>query len=80
AMAKGATLGLPDFLPEDKAICERGQKAATGEFTPGQLVPMEQVVIDFHHFLNRQLHGGEVPPVQTSHSVGIAKQASEPSP
>ncbi|MEM1335808.1 MAG: SRPBCC family protein [Actinomycetota bacterium] len=53
---------IPDFLPEDKAICERGQKAASGTFEPGPLVAMEQVVIDFHDFLARQLHGVTPPP------------------
>jgi len=64
---------IPDFLPEDKWICERGQQAASGDFKPGALVPMEQVVVDFHHYLNRQLHGVVGPPVATSESVGIAK-------
>ena len=64
---------VPDFLPEDKAICERGQLAATGDYEPGVLVPMEQVVSDFHHFLARQLHGAAVPPARTSAEVGIAR-------
>ena len=66
-------MAFPDFLPEDKDICERGQRAAEGDYTPGVLVPMEQVISDFHHYLNRQLHGAEVPPVRTSSEVGIAK-------
>jgi len=72
-MAKGAELAIPDFLPEDKAICERGQRAALGDYTPGALLPVEQVVIDFHHYLNRQLHAADVPPVRTSDEVGIAQ-------
>ena len=64
---------LPDFLPEDKWICERGQRAATGDFDPGTIVPMEQVIVDFHHYLNRQLHDVTPPPVTTSATVGIAK-------
>ncbi len=64
---------VPDFLPEDKWICERGQLAASGDFEPGQLVPMEQVIIDFHHYLNRQLHDAEVPPVATSATVGSSR-------
>ena len=71
--ANAAGAALPDFLPEDKAICERGQAAATGDFAPGVLVPMEQVVSDFHHFLARQLHGASVPDVRTSAEVGIAR-------
>lgn len=54
---------VPDFLPEDKAICERGQQASSGDFDPGTLVPLEQVVIDFHHYLNRQINGVPAPPV-----------------
>lgn len=53
-----------DFLPEDRAICERVQRAAGGDYEPGVLVPMEQVLVDFHHFLARQLHGADVPPVR----------------
>ena len=67
---------IPDFLPEDKWICERGQASASGDFEPGQLIPMEQVIIDFHHYLNRQLHGVEAPPVATSDEVGIPRSAS----
>ena len=66
--------GLPDFLPEDRAICERGQRGATGGFTPGPLLPVEQVIVDFHHFLNRQLHGVPGPPVRTSTEVGLSKK------
>ncbi|MEM9463845.1 MAG: aromatic ring-hydroxylating dioxygenase subunit alpha [Actinomycetota bacterium] len=75
--ADAATSLVPDFLPEDKAICERGQAAATGDFEPGPLVPMEQVVGDFHHFLNRHLHGAPVPPVRTSAEVGIARRVDD---
>ena len=75
--ASAAGSWLPDFLPEDKAICERGQAAASGDFEPGVLVKMEQVVSDFHHFLNRQLHGASVPPVRTSAEVGIARRGDE---
>ncbi|MEM8747184.1 MAG: aromatic ring-hydroxylating dioxygenase subunit alpha [Actinomycetota bacterium] len=65
---------VPDFLPEDKWICERGQLAASGEYEPGPLVPMEQVVVDFHHYLDRQLNGAAAPPVTTSADVGIARR------
>ncbi|MEM9610030.1 MAG: aromatic ring-hydroxylating dioxygenase subunit alpha [Actinomycetota bacterium] len=65
---------LPDFLPEDEEICRRGQRAASGDFAPGVLVPMEQVISDFHHYLARQLHGAPVPPVRTSAEVGIARR------
>lgn len=64
---------IPDFLPEDKWICERGQLAASGDFDPGTIVPMERVITDFHHYLKRQLHNVEPPPVATSESVGIAR-------
>ncbi len=72
--AASAGAMLPDFLPEDEAICLRGQRAASGDYTPGVLVPMEQVISDFHHYLNRQLHGADVPPVRTSADVGIPRQ------
>ncbi len=77
AIAKAAEWGVPDFLPEDKAICERGQRAATGDYKPGVIVAMEQVIVDFHHYLNRQLHGATTPAARTSHEVGIAKAADE---
>ncbi|MEM9563300.1 MAG: aromatic ring-hydroxylating dioxygenase subunit alpha [Actinomycetota bacterium] len=64
---------VPDFLPEDRWICERGQLAASGDFEPGQLIAMEQVIIDFHHYLNRQLHDVDAPPVATADTVGIAR-------
>jgi len=62
--------GLPDFLPEDKAICERGQRGAIGDFTPGPLVPVERVVADFGHYLNWRLHGVEPPAVHTAIDAG----------
>ena len=68
---------VPDFLPEDKWICERGQHAASGDFEPGTLVPMEQVIVDFHHYLNRQLHGASTPEVETSETVGIARSSGD---
>ena len=60
-----ATYLLPDFLPEDKAICERGQRGAAGDFIPGRLVPMERVVADFAHYLNWRLNDIEPPAVHT---------------
>ncbi len=48
---------VPDFLPEDRAICERGQLGAVGDFEPGTLVELEQVVADFHAYLFRRLGG-----------------------
>ena len=68
---------LPDFLSEDEDICERGQRAAAGDYTPGVLVPMEQVISDFHHYLNRQLHGADVPPVRTVPEVGLPRKTEE---
>ncbi len=58
-----AAHSLPDFLPEDKAICERGQRGAAGDFSPGGLVAAERVVADFGHYLNWRLNGVEPPPV-----------------
>ena len=75
ALSSLVSKSYPDFLPEDKFICERGQSAATGDYEPGVLVPMEQVVVDFHHYLNRQLHGADTPPVRTSAEVGIARSS-----
>ncbi|MDE0037283.1 MAG: aromatic ring-hydroxylating dioxygenase subunit alpha [Gammaproteobacteria bacterium] len=66
----GRTMGevayaVPDFLPEDKAICERVQRGIGGDFAPGQLVPMERVVADFGHYLNWRLNEVEPPAVHT---------------
>lgn len=77
ATARAAASKYPDFLPEDKFICERGQGTATGDYEPGVLVPMEQVIADFHHYLNRQLHGAPIPPVRTSAEVGVAPTAKK---
>lgn len=44
-----------DFLPEDKAICERAQRATTGTFTPGKLVELEEPVAHFHRYLAQRL-------------------------
>ncbi|MCY4013458.1 MAG: aromatic ring-hydroxylating dioxygenase subunit alpha [Gammaproteobacteria bacterium] len=52
----GAAYSLPDFLAEDKAICERVQRGMSGDFVPGRLVPMERVVADFGHYLNWRLN------------------------
>lgn len=46
---------LPDFLPEDKEICERAQRGASGEFKPGQLLEAEKIVQDFHQYLRDRL-------------------------
>ena len=40
----GAGYALPDFLSEDKAICERIQRGFSGDFVPGRLLPVERVV------------------------------------
>ena len=47
-----------DFLPEDKAICERAQRAATGTYTPGPLVELEEPVAHFHRYLGSRLFSG----------------------
>lgn len=62
ATARATQSLIPDFLPEDKAICERGQQAASGDFNPGTLVPMEQVITDFHHYLNHHTNNIAPPP------------------
>ncbi|MCY3885600.1 MAG: aromatic ring-hydroxylating dioxygenase subunit alpha [Gammaproteobacteria bacterium] len=56
---------LADFLPEDKAICERVQRGFTGHYTPGRILPVERVVVDFGHYLNWRLNKVEPPPVHT---------------
>ena len=60
-----AAYALPDFLQEDKAICERVQRGVTGDFVPGRLVPMERVVVDFGHYLNWRLNNIEPPAVHS---------------
>lgn len=60
------TAALPDFLPEDKAICERGQRGAIGDFEPGLLVDVERVVADFGHYLAWHLQDVEPPAVYES--------------
>ncbi len=76
-VSAAATVMVPDFLPEDRDICERGQRAADGDYRPGVLVPMEQVISDFHHYLNRQLHGAPTPAARTAAVVGLPR-AAEP--
>lgn len=63
--SNAAAYSFPDFLPEDKAICERGQRGAIGDFEPGLLVPAERVVADFGHYLNWRINGIEPPAVHT---------------
>ncbi|MEO1058969.1 MAG: aromatic ring-hydroxylating dioxygenase subunit alpha [Actinomycetota bacterium] len=63
--------GMSDFLVEDRAICERVQRGVSGEYAPGPLVAMEHIVVDFHHFLDRRLHGSPVPPVRTAEALGL---------
>ena len=55
----------PDFLKEDKAICERAQRGFSGDFTPGKLLPVERVVADFGHYLNWRLNDVEPPAVHS---------------
>ena len=66
AATAAAAIALPDFLPEDKAICERGQRGAQGDFNPGTLLEVERVVRDFGHYLHWQLHGVEPPAVYSA--------------
>lgn len=66
AGSAAAQLALPDFLPEDKAICERGQLGAQGDFEPGPLLEVERVVRDFGHYLDWRLNGTPPPAVHTS--------------
>ena len=59
AASAASSLAIPDFLPEDKAICERGQQGARGDFAPGQLLEVERVVADFGQYLNWRLNDVE---------------------
>ncbi|MCY3819433.1 MAG: aromatic ring-hydroxylating dioxygenase subunit alpha [Gammaproteobacteria bacterium] len=63
AIGAGAT--RPDFLKEDKAICERIQRGFSGDFVPGRLLPVERVVADFGHYLNWRLNDVEPPEVHS---------------
>lgn len=54
---------LTAFLSEDKAICERVQRGIAGDFRPGQLLPIERVVMDFGHYLNWRVNNVEPPTV-----------------
>ena len=61
--ALGASDARSDFLKEDKAICERIQRGFSGDFVPGQLLPVERVVADFGHYLNWRLNDVAPPQV-----------------
>ncbi|MDE2669793.1 MAG: aromatic ring-hydroxylating dioxygenase subunit alpha [Chloroflexota bacterium] len=53
------------FLEEDRAICERAQAGMAAKLSRGgRLVPLERVVVDFHHYLGWRLTG-ESPPGKT---------------
>ena len=50
------------FLEEDRAICERAQAGMGAQLsTGGRLVPLERVVVDFHHYLAWRLTGASPP-------------------
>ncbi len=59
----GAGYALPDFLSEDKAICERIQRGFSGDFVPGRLLPVERVVADFGHYLDWRINDVEPPAI-----------------
>ena len=61
----GSGYAPPDFLSEDRAICERVQRGYSGDFAPGRLVPLERVVADFGRYLDWRLNGVEPPPVHS---------------
>lgn len=67
ATSAAAARALPDFLPEDKAICERGQLGASGDFAPGQLLEVERVVADFGHYMNWRINSIEPPKVHNNY-------------
>ena len=72
-----AAYPMVDFLPEDKAICERVQRGVAGDFAPGRLVPMERVVADFGHYLDWRLNHVEPPPVHTETTRMLRSGATE---
>ena len=50
------------FLEEDRAICERAQRGMVARHSMGgQLLPIERVVVDFHHYLGWRMLGEEPP-------------------
>ena len=50
------------FLEEDRDICERAQRGMAARHSRGgQLLPIERVVVDFHHYLGWQMLGEEPP-------------------
>ena len=58
------------FLEEDRAICERAQAGMTARLSQGgRLVPLERVVVDFHHYLSWRLTG-ETPPERHVQGAG----------
>ena len=67
--AVGVVYALPDFLVEDKAICERIQRGFSGDFTPGRLLPVERVVADFGHYLNWRIHDVDPPTVHSDRTL-----------
>jgi len=58
------------FLEEDRAICERAQAGMTARLSRGgRLVPLERVVVDFHHYLSWRMTG-ETPPERHVQGAG----------
>ncbi len=54
--SSGETGFVKQFLKEDKDICERVQKGMESEFgSPGQLVEMEKIVVDFHQYIANRI-------------------------
>lgn len=53
---KGEKEFVEAFFAEDKWICERNQTAMKSKAgKPGKLVELEQIVIDFHHYLAERM-------------------------
>jgi len=51
---------VDQFFAEDKAICERGQTGMRSrKSSGGPLLDVERIVVDFHHYLARQLFDAE---------------------
>ena len=72
AQAIGVGYSLPDFLAEDKAICERIQRGYSGDFAPGRLLPVERVVADFGHYLNWRLNDVEPPEAHSERHLRVS--------
>ena len=65
------------FFAEDKSICERVQGGMGAVHTRGgQLVDMERIVVDFHHYLANRLFDTPVSPIYEGSSARLFLDAA----